>query len=98
MGGKEGTIPRAPNHYMGVEKLRGWRKISTISQVVSSVQYICFRKTSWFEHGAPKFFLPLVPSNLVMLLNAGHRYNRVNVITKYKLLSEIIGSFKPKEF
>jgi len=57
MCGKEGTIPRASNHYMEVVKLRGWRKISTISQVVSSVQYICFRKTSWFEHGAPNFLL-----------------------------------------
>jgi len=57
MGGKEGTIPRAPNHYMGVEKLRECRKISTILQVVSSVQYICFRKTSWFEQRAPNFLL-----------------------------------------
>jgi len=59
MGGKEGTIPRASNHYMGVEKLWGCRKIATISPAVSSSQYFCFRKTSWFEHRAPNF--PLAP-------------------------------------
>ena len=45
-GGKGRTIPRTLNHYWGAEWLRGRRKVSTMSQVLSSIQYICFPKTS----------------------------------------------------
>ena len=55
------TIPRAPNH------CRGRRKFPTMSQVLSSMQYICFRKTSGSSMGAlgQTCFLPRLPSNLV---------------------------------
>jgi len=44
-GNKEGTIPRAPDHYGDAESLRGRRKVTTMLQVLSSIQYIYFRKT-----------------------------------------------------
>jgi len=59
-GEEGGTIPRAPDHYGGAESLRGtpnvcWgrRKVPTISQLFASFQYICFRKTSGSNMGAP---------------------------------------------
>jgi len=58
---KGGTIPRAPNNYGGAESLRGsqnycggGRKAPTMSQVLSSVQCICFRKTSGSTVGGAK--------------------------------------------
>ena len=38
------TIARDVNHYWSAESLQGGRKVPT--QVLSSMQYICFRKTS----------------------------------------------------
>jgi len=65
-GGKGGTIPQAPSHYEGVESLRGApndcggrRKVPTISQVLSSLQYICFRKISVSNTVAPDLLLAL---------------------------------------
>jgi len=46
-GGKGGTISRAPNHCGVVEK----------SQAFLSIQYICFRKTSGSNMGAPNLLL-----------------------------------------
>jgi len=56
-GGKGVTISRAPNHYGGAERLRGRRKVPTISQVLSSTQCICFRMTSGSKMGAPNLLL-----------------------------------------
>ena len=42
-GGKGGTIPWALIHYMGAEPLRRAPKVPTMPQVLSSMQYICFR-------------------------------------------------------
>jgi len=44
------------------------RKVPTMSQVLFSIQYIRFRKTSGSNMGAPKF-LPWAPSNLVTPLH-----------------------------
>jgi len=52
-GGKEDTIPRAPNHYGDAEK------VPTMSQVLSSIQYIGFRKTSGSKTGTPNLLLVL---------------------------------------
>jgi len=48
-----GTIPRALNHNGGAKSLRetlndcrGRKEVPTMSEVLSSVQYICFRKIS----------------------------------------------------
>jgi len=49
--GKIGTIPWAPNHYGGIEWLWGSRKVPTMWQVLSSIQYICFRKTQFQKWG-----------------------------------------------
>jgi len=56
-GGKGDTIPRMPNHYGDPESLRRRRKVPTISQVLSSMQYICFRKTSGSNIWAPNLLL-----------------------------------------
>ena len=56
-GGEGSTIPRAAIHYGGVESLRGRRKVPTLSQVLSSIQYICFRKTLGLNMGAPNLCL-----------------------------------------
>jgi len=37
----------------------GRRKVSTMSQVLSSIQYICFRKISGSNMGAPNLLLAL---------------------------------------
>jgi len=59
----------------GTEWPRGRRKIPTmlqvlsfLSQVLSSVQYICFRKTSGSNMGRQTWFLPRTTSNLVTAL------------------------------
>jgi len=69
-GDKRGAIPRAPCHYGGAKSLWGapngsgaCRKVPTISQVLSSIQYICFRKTSVSNMGRQTCFLPRVPAN-----------------------------------
>jgi len=49
--GQGGAIPRAPNH------CGRRRKVPTMSQVLSSMQYICFRKTSGSNMGAPNLLL-----------------------------------------
>jgi len=62
--GQGGAIPRAPSHYGGAKSLRGApngcgrrRKVPTMPQVLSSMQYICFRKTSVSNMGAPNLLL-----------------------------------------
>ena len=58
-GGLRGTISQAPNHYGGAESLWGVpndcgrrRKVPTRWQVLSSIQYICFRNQmrTWGVH------------------------------------------------
>jgi len=59
-GGQGGAIPRALSHYGGAEwcqKVRGRQKVPTTSQVLSSIQNICFRKTSVSNTGAPNLLL-----------------------------------------
>jgi len=56
-GGKEAQFPGhritmgAPNH------CGSRRKVLTMSQVLPSIQYICFRKTSVSNMGAPNLLL-----------------------------------------
>ena len=50
-GDQRGAIPRAPN------RCGGRKKVPTMSQVLSSIQYICFRKTSGANMGAPNLLL-----------------------------------------
>ena len=51
------TIPRAPNR-CGAPNDYGWlQNVATMSQVLSSIQYICFRKTLGSNMGAPNFLL-----------------------------------------
>jgi len=63
-GSKGGIIPRAPYHCRGAKSLHrvsndcgGCRKVPTMSHINSSVQYICFRKTSGSIMGAPNLLL-----------------------------------------
>jgi len=67
--GKGGAITRAPNHSAGAEWLQGRQNVPTMSHVHSSIQYICFRKTSGSKMGAPNLLLPRAPSNLVTPLS-----------------------------
>ena len=60
-GGRGGTIPQAPNH-CGGEWLRAVLKSPAMSQALSSMQYICFRKISGSNTGAPN--LLLVPGGI----------------------------------
>jgi len=41
----------------GAKSLRGCRKVPTMSQVLYSTQYICFRKNSGSNTGAPNLLL-----------------------------------------
>jgi len=56
-GGKMGAIPRVPNHYGGAESLQWAPK--NLNNVAStfSMQYICFRKISGSNMGAPNLLL-----------------------------------------
>jgi len=56
-GGKGGTILQAPNHYEGVESLPGRRKVLTMLHVLSSMQFVCIRKTSGSNMGSPNLLL-----------------------------------------
>jgi len=42
---------------LGAESLWGRHKVPTMSQILSSVQYICFRKTSGSNMGPPNLLL-----------------------------------------
>jgi len=55
--GKGGAITWAPNHSGGAEILRGRQKIPTMPHVHTSIQHICFRKTSGSNTGAPNLLL-----------------------------------------
>jgi len=56
-GGKGGAIPRAPNHYEAPNYCGGAWKVPTMSQVLSSIQKIWFRKISVSNMGAPNLLL-----------------------------------------
>jgi len=56
--GKKGTIPWAPNHVGSLNDCIGSRKLPTISQVLSSITYNCFRKSSGSNIWAPNLRLP----------------------------------------
>ena len=71
---KGGTIIRAPNHPKGGKSLRepqngcgGRRKVPTMSQVLSSIQYCTFtsERPQFRTWGCQTCFLPRAPSNLV---------------------------------
>jgi len=77
MRGQKDTITRAPNHsggaeigYCGCTKwLRGHQKIPTMTHVPSSIQYICFQKTSGSKMGSSTCILLRAPSNLYAPVN-----------------------------
>ena len=56
---KEGAIPRAPSHYGGAKSLQeGPRSPNNVtSSLLSSIHYICLRKTSVSNMGAPNLLL-----------------------------------------
>jgi len=63
-----GHNSRALNHYGGAETLRGasndlagCRKVPTMSQIHSSIQYICFRTSSGSNMRAPNLLRALGP-------------------------------------
>jgi len=60
---KGGTISRAPNQYMGR------RKVPTVSQVLSSIQYIASDRPLVRTWGRKSCFLPRATSNLVTPLS-----------------------------
>ena len=68
-GRNRGTIPRAPNHYGGADWVRGRRKVPTMSNVLPSIQCICFRRPQFRTWGSQTCFKPLAPSNLVTPLS-----------------------------
>jgi len=49
----------------GAESLCGRHEVSTMSQILSSVQYICFQKISGSNIERQTCFLPRAPSRLV---------------------------------
>jgi len=64
MGINGDAIPRAPSNYGDAKSLwgapngcAGRRKVPTMSQALSSTQYICFQKTSVSNMGAPNLLL-----------------------------------------
>jgi len=59
----------APNYCDGRGMTAGRRKVPTMSQVLSSIKYFCFRKTSGSNMGRQTCFLPRAPSNLVTPLH-----------------------------
>jgi len=50
----------------------GRRKVPTMSQVLSSIKYIYFRKTSGWNMGRQTCFLPRAPSNLYALAHMSY--------------------------
>ena len=65
-----GITPGVKGHNsMSAESLGGRRKVLTMSHVHSSIQYICFRKTSGSKMGAPNLLLAQAPFNLVTPLS-----------------------------
>ena len=61
---------------------RGRWKVPTMSQVLSSIHYICFRKTSASNMGQQTCFLPQVPFNLVTPLTGGALNANGNTLTR----------------
>jgi len=58
--GKAGAIPQVPSRYGGAKSVRGApnrQKVPTMSQVLPSIHYICFQKTSHSNMGAPNLLL-----------------------------------------
>jgi len=53
-GSKVSTIPRAPNHYGAKNDSEAHLKVPTMSQVLSSIHHICFRKTLGSNMGGAK--------------------------------------------
>ena len=51
------TIPRGPNHYGGTDSLPGAPNVPAMSQVLSSIQYTCFKKTSGSNMETPNLLL-----------------------------------------
>jgi len=69
MKGQGGAITWALNNSGGAEILRGSQKIPTISHVHSSIQYICFRKTSGSKMGV---VIARRPKRLAQLRSVSH--------------------------
>jgi len=57
--GQGGFNSPAPSHYGGAQRLRRRGKVPTMSQVLSSIQNVCFRKTSVSNMEAPNLLLAL---------------------------------------
>jgi len=55
--GERGAIPRATSRHGAPNHCGRRRKIPTMSQVLSSLQCICFRKTTVSNMGAPNLLL-----------------------------------------
>jgi len=55
--GQEEQFPGRRIANGGAQSLRGRWKITKLSQVLSSIQYICFRKISGSNMGAPNLLL-----------------------------------------
>ena len=85
------TIPRRPNHYGGTDSLRGAPNVPTMSQVLSSIQYICFRKTSGSNMGTPKLLLAPEPSNLVTPLTI-RTMEIATILTKLTVNSDLLST------
>jgi len=58
------------HNFPRAESLRGLRKVPTMSQVLSSIQHICFGTISGSNMGRQTCFLPRAPSNLIVPLHA----------------------------
>ena len=74
-GGGKGAQSLRVESLWGPTNDYGQRRIvPTMSQVISSIQCICFRKTSGSTWGRQTWFLPRAPSNLVTPLALLHVY------------------------
>jgi len=73
---------RAPNH------CEGRRKVPTMSQVLCSIQYICFRKTLVLNMGVPN--LPWAPSSRVthLLPQPPMAHTKVSWVKKWEISTQ----------
>jgi len=72
-GGKGGTIPRAPNHCVGAEWLRGAPKgPNSVASTFFNTVHLLPKDLSFEHEGAELGFLTRAPSNLVTPLAAAH--------------------------
>jgi len=73
----------------GAESLGGTPKVPTMSQVLFSIHYICFRRPQVRTWGCQTCFLPRAPSNLVTSLVQPVRTQKERAVSKGLLFFDL---------